>query len=76
MDKEDGVLKSGDTMTGQLKGIAPVNAEDLTRKDYVDTKVTHEITGTNPDILKMTALTRAEYNGLTPDANTLYVVLD
>jgi len=30
---------AGDTMTGQLKGITPVAAEDLTRKDYVDTKV-------------------------------------
>jgi hypothetical protein len=28
---------AGATMTGQLKGIAPVAAEDLTRKDYVDT---------------------------------------
>ena len=30
------VQKAGDTMTGQLKGITPVSAEDLTRKDYVD----------------------------------------
>lgn len=29
---------SGDTMTGQLKGIPPVAAADLTRKDYVDGK--------------------------------------
>jgi microcystin-dependent protein len=27
---------TGDTMTGQLKGITPVAASDLTRKDYVD----------------------------------------
>jgi hypothetical protein len=30
---------SGGTLTGQLKGITPVAPEDLTRKDYVDTKV-------------------------------------
>jgi len=30
------VQRTGDTMTGQLKGIDPVSAEDLTRKDYVD----------------------------------------
>jgi hypothetical protein len=34
--KDEVVAKSGDTMTGQLKGITPVDAEDLTRKDYVD----------------------------------------
>ena len=28
---------SGGTVTGQIKGITPVAAEDLTRKDYVDT---------------------------------------
>ncbi len=33
------VEKAGGTMTGQLKGITPVAAEDLARKDYVDTKV-------------------------------------
>ena len=27
---------TGDTLTGQLKGITPVSASDLTRKDYVD----------------------------------------
>ena len=30
------VAVTGDTMTGQLKGIAPVDDVDLTRKDYVD----------------------------------------
>jgi len=30
--------KSGDTATGQIKGITPVSAEDFTRKDYVDGK--------------------------------------
>lgn len=29
-------LKTGATFTGQVKGITPVAAEDLTRKDYVD----------------------------------------
>lgn len=29
---------SGGTVTGQIKGITPEAAEDLTRKDYVDTK--------------------------------------
>ena len=38
----DYVEKAGDTMTGQLKGITPVAAEDLTRKDYVDTKAVDE----------------------------------
>jgi len=33
----DAILKSGGTATGQIKGITPVAAEDLTRKDYVDT---------------------------------------
>lgn len=35
----DKVAKSGDTMTGQLKGITPVSVDDLARKDYVDTKL-------------------------------------
>lgn len=30
---------AGDTMTGQLNGITPVAAGNLTRKDYVDTQV-------------------------------------
>jgi len=30
------VQRTGDTMTGQLKGITPVSDEDFTRKDYVD----------------------------------------
>ncbi len=30
------VLKTGDTLTGALRGIAPVDGADLTRKDYVD----------------------------------------
>lgn len=32
-------LLTGATFTGQVKGITPVAAEDLTRKDYVDTKL-------------------------------------
>jgi len=36
------VAKAGDTMTGQLKGITPVSAEDFTRKDYVDSKSTSD----------------------------------
>jgi hypothetical protein len=36
------VKTSGDTMTGQLKGIAPVANEDMTRKDYVDQKAVDE----------------------------------
>jgi hypothetical protein len=32
------VLKTGDTMTGQLDGITPVDAANLTRKDYVDNR--------------------------------------
>jgi len=38
----DYVEKAGDTMIGQLKGITPVAAEDLTRKDYVDKKAEDE----------------------------------
>jgi len=34
------VARSGDTMTGQLKGITPVAAADFTRKDYVDAQGT------------------------------------
>jgi len=30
------VQRTGDTMTGHLKGITPVSDEDLARKDYVD----------------------------------------
>ena len=36
IDPNDFVKKAGDTMLGQLKGIAPVAAEDLTRMDYVN----------------------------------------
>jgi hypothetical protein len=32
---------AGGTMAGQLKGILPVSAEDLTRKDYVDLQVSN-----------------------------------
>lgn len=32
------VDKAGDTMMGQLNGITPVSAANLTRKDYVDSK--------------------------------------
>ena len=41
VDTQDGlrVLKAGDTMTGQLKGVSPVANEDLARKDYVDGQV-------------------------------------
>ena len=37
--------KAGGTATGQIKGITPVAAEDLTRKDYVDGKVTTASSG-------------------------------
>jgi len=33
---EDVVQKTGDTMTGQLKGITPVAPEDMVNKQYVD----------------------------------------
>jgi len=39
------VNKSGDTMTGQLKGITPVAIDDLTRKDYVDSAVSGTVAG-------------------------------
>ena len=37
---DDLLPTTGGTMTGQLKGITPVDAEDLTRKDYVDGLIT------------------------------------
>lgn len=33
--------KTGDTATGQIKGITPVNPEDFTRKDYTDNLVSN-----------------------------------
>lgn len=39
------VNKAGDTVTGQIKGITPVAAEDLTRKDYVDTQISNVVNG-------------------------------
>ncbi len=35
-DQSAYVLKAGDVLTGPLRGIAPINNADLTRKDYVD----------------------------------------
>ena len=43
----DRVLKAGDVMTGQLKGITPVAAADLTRKDYVDSLVVTTLPSTS-----------------------------
>lgn len=37
-------LLTGATFTGQVKGITPVSAEDLTRKDYVDTNMVNATT--------------------------------
>ena len=37
---------TGATFTGQVKGITPVANEDLTRKDYVDSKTENIISGT------------------------------
>jgi hypothetical protein len=47
--EEEMIQRSGDSMTGQLKGITPVDDEDLSRKDYVDTKAAL-VTGTNNNI--------------------------
>jgi len=41
------LLLAGGTVTGQIKGITPVAAEDLTRKDYVDAKTANITSGTN-----------------------------
>jgi len=41
------VSRTGDTMTGQLKGITPVSPEDLTRKDYVDDQIAASATGSD-----------------------------
>lgn len=41
------VLKTGDTMTGQLEGITPVLAADMTRKDYVDLRQLESEKGQN-----------------------------
>ena len=40
------LLLSGGTVTGQISGITPVAPENLTRKDYVDTKATTPFTPT------------------------------
>jgi len=48
-------------MTGQLKGITPVAASDLTRKDYVDGQVATRLTQTAAD---------ARYVNLTGDTMT------
>jgi len=58
------VQRTGDTMTGQLKGITPVSNEDFTRKDYVD----------NADglrVLKTGDTMTGQLSGITPasDAN-------
>lgn len=62
----DAILKAGGTATGQIKGITPVSAEDLTRKDYVDTMlpkaggtVTGQIKGITP--VSSEDLTRKDY---------------
>lgn len=44
-------LLTGAVFTGQVKGIAPVSAEDLTRKDYVDAKPTFKNLFTNGTLL-------------------------
>lgn len=41
----DAILRTGDTMTGQLKGITPVATNDLTRKDYVDAAFNKHLAG-------------------------------
>ena len=43
------VKKSGDTMTGQLKGIVPVADEDFTIKIYVDTQIAQKTTPAEVD---------------------------
>jgi len=61
------LLLAGGTVTGQIKGITPVAAEDLTRKDYVDARTvgltagTYTPTGTG--VTNITSLT---------ERNTLY----
>ena len=65
------VQRTGDTMTGQLKGITPVSNEDFTRKDYVDGKVdktgdtmTGQLSGITP--IADAHLTRKDYvDGIT-----------
>jgi microcystin-dependent protein len=75
------IAKSGDTLTGQLQGITPVAAADLTRKDYVDTKlplaggtVTGQIKGITP--VAAADLTRKDYvDGVVSQAGNGYVKL-
>lgn len=67
------VNRAGDTMTGQLSGIAPVSAANLTRKDYVDTGLgtkvnTADVTST-PTALKVARFDAAG-NLHTEDGNT------
>jgi hypothetical protein len=73
---------AGGTVTGQIKGIAPVDPEDMARKDYVDNKtelmVKSDITGvTGADaITNIVSLTQAEYDAITtPDTSTFYVIV-
>jgi hypothetical protein len=62
------VLKTGDTMTGQLNGISPVAAENLTRRDYVDTGDTNANNNANTRVLKAGDTMTGQLNGITPSA--------
>lgn len=63
---DDTLHLAGGTVTGQIKGITPVAAADLTRKDYVDTmlpKAGGTVTGQIKGIAPVAAedLTRKDY---------------
>jgi len=59
---------TGGTVTGQIKGITPVDDDDLTRKDYVDTTVTGAVLNTASSL--GTSLSRAEIDNVV-GASTL-----
>ena len=56
-----------------LNGLTPTASSHLTRKDYVDKRVLNN--DANTAITAMTSLTQAEYDALTPNPATLYVIV-
>ena len=65
---------TGDTLTGQLKGIAPVSASDLTRKDYVDNGLASKASLASPALTgSPTSPTPAIGDSSTKIATTAFV---
>lgn len=73
--------KAGGTATGQIKGITPVAAEDLTRKDYVDGKVTTASSGpafssyaSTNQVIAVGTLAKIAFDTEDFDTNTNYSI--